>query len=202
MTGSQVGRPRTRPWRVQVRNGLLAALGSALLGTFASAAPPVRGMAYTAVRAPDPKQLLKQIKASGPKAVLDTLRRDQWPPILQRIESGDAAWLDVAVALDGTADADLAGSLTLAVGVALLKAPRKVLGLLGGAMPVDAVCGFPDLGDPRTNTQKKVVHYLTARANAVRKLSGAPDPQIRTDCLAVLDRRLRDVTGPDGPFSH
>jgi hypothetical protein len=193
---------RPWPWRVQLRIGLLAALGSALLGTFASAAPPMRGMVFPATRAPDPKQLLRQINAKGAKAVLDTLRRDQWSPILQRIETGDTAWLDVAVALDGTADADLAGSLTLAVGVALAKAPRKVLGILGGAMPVDAVCGFPDLGDPRTNTQKKVVHYLTARANAVRKLSSAPDPQVRTDCLAVLDRRLRDVTGPDGPFSH
>jgi len=134
--------------------------------------------------------------------VLDTLRRDQWPPILQRIETGDTAWLNVAVALDGTADADLAGSLTLAVGVALVKAPRTVLGILGGAMPVDAVCGFPDLGDPRTNTQKKVLHYLTARESAVRKLKSVPDPQVRNDCLAVLDRRLRDVAGPDGPFSH
>lgn len=201
MTGSQGGRPRTRPWRAQVRIGLLAALGSALFGTFASAAPPVRGVLLP-VRAPDPKQLLRQIKASGPKAVLDTLRRDQWPPILQRIETGDTAWLNVAVALDGTADADLAGSLTLAVGVALVKAPRTVLGILGGAMPVYAVCGFPDLGDPRTNTQKKVLHYLTARESAVRKLKSVPDPQVRNDCLAVLDRRLRDVAGPDGPFSH
>ncbi|HXN11350.1 MAG TPA: hypothetical protein VN859_08910 [Steroidobacteraceae bacterium] len=202
MTGSPGGRPRARPWRTQVQIGLLAALGSAFLGTLASAAPPPRGMAFPVLRVPDPKQLLRQIKASGPKAVLDTVRPEQWPPILKDIETGDTAWLDVAVALDGTADADLAGSLTLAVGVALAKAPRKVLGILDGAMPVDAVCGFPDLGDPRTNTQQKVLHYLNARESAVRKLSGAVDPQVRNDCLAVLDRRLRDVTGPDGPFSH
>ena len=78
--------------------------------------------------------------------MLDTLPPEQWPLMLKEIETGDATWLDVAVAFDGTADADLAGSLTLAVGVALANAPRKVLSILGGAMPIEAVCGFPGPG--------------------------------------------------------
>jgi hypothetical protein len=181
---------------------LLAALGYVCLASVAATALPARGAAPATVRVPDPKLLLRQIKANGAKAVLDGLRPEQWPPMITDIESGDPAWLDVAVALEGTADADLAGSLTLAVGVALAYAPRKVLSIVGDAMPVDAVCGFPDLGDPRTNTQQKVIRYLDARERAVRKLRGTSDQQVRDDCLAVLDRRRRDVTGPDGPFSH
>src|ERR1700690_1694202 len=119
MTGSPGGRPRARPWRTQVQLGLLAALGSAFLGTLPSAAPPPRGMTFPVLRVPDPKQLLRQIKASGPKDVLDSGPPEQWPPNPKDIETGDTAWLDVAVALAATADADLAGSLTLAVGVAL-----------------------------------------------------------------------------------
>jgi hypothetical protein len=202
MTGFQGGLPRTRAQRTRARFGLLAVIGYACWAALANAAPPVHGTAPAAARALDPKLLLRQIKASGAKTVLDTLPPEQWTPMLKEIETGDATWLDVAVAFDGTADADLAGSLTLAVGVALANAPRKVLSILGGAMPIEAVCGFPDLGDPRTNTQAKVIRYLDAREHAVRKLGGTFDRQVRDDCLAVLDRRGRDVTGPDGPFSH
>jgi hypothetical protein len=191
-----------RAQRVRLCTGLLAAWGCAGLLAAASAAVPSHGLAAPAVRVPDPKLLLRQIKAEGAKAVLDTLRAEQWPLMLKDIESGEASWLDVAVAFDGTADADLAGSLTLAVGVALANAPRKVLSILGGGMPVDAVCGFPDLGDPRTNTQQKVVQYLDVRARVIRRLSGTVDRQLREDCLAVLDRRRHDVLSPDGPFSH
>jgi hypothetical protein len=190
---------------VRLGTVVLAALSCAGLASLADAALPAHGTALPAVRIPDPKLLLRQIRISGPKAVLDTLRPEQWPLMLRRIENGEPAWLDVAVAFDGTADADLAGSLTLAVGVALAPAPRKVLGILGGGMPVDAVCGFPDLGDPRTNTQQKVVQYLDVRARAVRHLGSAGgkiDPQVRADCLAELERRRHDVLSPDGPFSH
>lgn len=177
-------------------------MAGAWVSTYAQAAAAGHNAAPAPVRAPDPKLLLRQIKAQGAKAVLDTLRAEQWPLMLKDIEGGDATWLDVAVAFDGTADADLAGSLTLAVGVALAKAPRKVLSILGGGMPVDAVCGFPDLGDPRTDTQEKVIQYLDARARAIRKLGGKVDPQVREDCLAVLDRRRQNVLSPDGPFSR
>ncbi len=161
-----------------------------------------RSQTPSPLRVPDPKLLLRQIKADGPKAVLDSVRAEQWPLVLKKIETGATPWLDVAVALDGTGDADLSGSLTLAVGVALASAPRQVLSILGDGMPVEAVCGFPDMADPRTNSQQKVVLYLDARARAVRRLSGAQGKQVREDCLAVLDRRRRDVLSPDGPFSH
>jgi hypothetical protein len=200
MTGLQAALPRAQQTRTRVR--LLAVLGWACLVTLSGAALPARGASALAVRIPDPKLLLRQIQQTGAKAVLDTLHFDQWPPMIRKIETGDASWLDVAVALDGTADAEIAGSLTLAVGVALANAPRKVLSILGDGMPVDAVCGFPDLGDSRTNTQEKVIRYLDARVRAVRKLGGTVDRQVRDDCLAVLDRRRRDVLSPDGPFSH
>jgi hypothetical protein len=202
MTGFQGGLPRTRAQRTRARIALLALIGCACVAALANPALPAHSTAPAAARAPDPKLLLRQIKASGAKTVLDSVRPEQWAAMLKQIETGDTAWLDVAVAFDGTADADLAGSLTLAVGVALANAPRKVLSILGGAMPIEAVCGFPDLADPRTNTQAKVIHYLDARERAVRKLGGALDRQVRDDCLAVLDRRRGDVTGPDGPFSH
>ena len=146
--------------------------------------------------------MLRQIKAVGPRAVLDSVRAEQWPLMLKKIETGAAPWLDVAVALDGTGDADLSGSLTLAVGVALANAPRKVLSVLGDGMPVEAVCGFPDMGDPRTNSQQKVVEYLDARARAVRKLYGTQGKHVREDCMAVLYRLRSDVLSPEGPFSH
>jgi hypothetical protein len=200
MTGSQARHPRAQRSRQHIR--LLAVLGCACISTLAGAATPTHGAAAAVARIPDPKLLLRQIQLNGAKAVLDTLHFDQWPPIIRNIESGDPSWIDVAVAFDGTADAEIAGSLTLAVGVALVNAPRKVLSVLGDGMPVDAVCGFPDLGDSRTNTQQKVIRYLDLRAAAVRKLSGKFDRQLRDDCLAVLDRRRHDVLSPDGPFSH
>jgi hypothetical protein len=212
MQGFQGGRARIPAWRTRRRGRLLPAFAIAIacagLGPFAGAAmaprPSVstRGPTTTPTRVPDPKLLLRQVKAVGPRVVLDSVRADQWPLMLKKIETGAAPWLELAVALNGTGDADLSGSLTLAVGVALANAPRKVLSVLGDGMPVEAVCGFPDMSDPRTNSQQKVVQYLDARARAVRKLYGTQGKQVREDCLAVLDRRRRDVLSPDGPFSH
>jgi hypothetical protein len=206
--GARARIPARRAWRARRGGALLLAIAYAGVAPFASAAmaprPSVspRSPTPAPLRAPDPKLLLRQIKADGPKAVLDSVRAEQWPLMLKKIETGSTPWLDLAVALDGTGDADRSGSLTLAVGVALASAPRQVLSILGDGMPVEAVCGFPDMGDPRTNSQQKVVQYLDARARAVRRLHGAQGKQVREDCLAVLDRRRRDVLSPDGPFSH
>jgi hypothetical protein len=150
----------------------------------------------------DPAALLKEIRTNGAQQVATKLKDTEWPSLVQGVETGADPWLRVAVALHPATDAGLSESLVLAAGVALAWAPKEVLILGARELSVTGICGYPDMSDPRTDSQDKVVAYLNVRIDAVTKVSDAKAAPLRSACLSELNKTKADVTRPDGPFSR
>jgi len=150
----------------------------------------------------DPNTLASEIQTRGAKAVASKLSSQQWVDVVKGVETGTRPWLQVAKALHQVTDAGYSESLSLAAGVALARAPRDVLLITAQEFSIEALCGYPDMTDARTNTQAKVVGYLDARIVAVSELSNADVADLRTQCLDVLNKTKHDATRPDNPFSH
>ena len=111
----------------------------------------------------EPVTMMKRINGEGQARVISGLNDAQWADLVKGVESGNRSWLTVASRLHSAADAGASESLTLAAGVALVLAPADVLSILIPEMPVKAVCGLPDLTDPRTDTLTKTIGYLNDR---------------------------------------
>jgi hypothetical protein len=90
--------------------------------------------------------------------------------------------------------------LTVAAGVALAKAPRKVLSVAVPALSVEEVCGLPDLSDLRFATKAKANHYLDARIAAVDRLNEPAIAELKLACLKALRDAKQVIAAPDGPF--
>jgi hypothetical protein len=150
----------------------------------------------------DPVVLLQKIKTTGPDAVYkQDLTGVKWITLLKKIENGGRSWLEVAAAIYPATDGGSAYELTLAAGIALARNPRDVLLLTVPRMSIEGVCGFPDMADPKTDTQQKVVAYLDARINAVNRLTEPDVAALRMQCLRTLENTKRQVLSPKGPFS-
>lgn len=173
----------------------LGALASAFLTLSITVAGPVDSSL-------DPAALIKEIGAKGAKPVVDELKGQEWPLVIKGIETGAKPWLRVAVALHPATDGGLAESLVLAAGVALARAPGDVLVISGRELSIEGVCGYPDMTDPRTDSQTKVQAYLDARIEGVKALSDANLAALQTRCLSELNKTRLEVARPDGPFSR
>ena len=177
------------------------AVGVLILVVFAIGSAPAASAAVAA-KPLDPSALVKRIAERGAVAVYGEVRGDeQWEAVLTGIESGNRDWLRFAVAIHPATDGGYSEMLSWAAGVALLKAPANVLEIAGPDLPLESVCGYPDMGDARTDTQAKVVSYLDSRTRAVEKLHVDALASKRDRCLAELARTRTDVSGSHGPFS-
>jgi len=150
----------------------------------------------------DPVALLNKIKTTGADAVYKKdLTGERWITLLRKIENGEKSWLEVAAAIYPATDGGSAHELNLAAGIALAHNPRDVLLLTVPRMPIEGVCGFPDMADTKTSTQQKVVAYLDARINAVSKLTGPDMKVLGKQCFQILESTKREALSPKGPFS-
>jgi hypothetical protein len=116
---------------------LLAALILAVaLDAPASAVQPAR---------PSAEALLHQIERQGGRTVLWNLWQDDkaFDAVIEGIESGDPAWLDVAVRLRPFSDAGASESIDYAVASLLPRAPRRVLSLVGHGFEIRHICTSP-----------------------------------------------------------
>jgi len=147
-----------------------------------------------------PSALLVQIKERGAKAVFEGLDPSAWGQILAGVESGKRQWLEVAVAIYPATDAGPSVMLIQSGGVALVRAPKDVLTILVPTHPIQGICGYPEMGDERTDTKEEVLAYLRARSQQVETLKGKDIQAKRSECLKVLAATERDVLRPDGPF--
>jgi hypothetical protein len=127
--------------------------------------------------------------------------QDEWNAVLGRIETGDKDWLKVAVAFYQVSDAGPAEMLIYATGVALAKSPHNALAIAAPAMSIEGVCGYPDMADPRFETKKQTLAYLDARIDAVSNLNQKDISDRKEQCLEMLHKTRKEVSGPKGPFS-
>jgi hypothetical protein len=163
---------------------------------------PFVPLAAFAGKALESSAVMKQIQERGAEQTARELwSSGRWNELIEKIETGEKRWLEVAKALRPGTDAGASEMLHLAAGVALVRSPREVLLLLGPGMSLEAVCGFPDMADNRYKTQKQTVQYLDARIEAVKKLSGPDIASLRDQCLVHLNNTKTEVLSPRGPFS-
>ena len=91
---------------------------------------------------PTPEALVAEVKRDGPRAVVSRLWADEklFEAVLNRIESGEGQWLDVARHLRPGSDAGASESLDHAVALALPRAPSRVLPLIGAEFRLGSIC--------------------------------------------------------------
>jgi hypothetical protein len=147
-------------------------------------------MTHTACRAagsPTPTSILATINLIGPRQTIIGLdKRGQWEEILNRISSGQKAWIALVPRLRAGSDAGSSEDLTISLAAALPKNPAAVLHVIGpDSDPVlgpSRVCGIPFIEQPKRQAalyERQVVMALKAVA--------APDLMVaRQKCLGVL----------------
>ena len=71
-----------------------------------------------------------------------------------------------------------------------------MLSVWGAYNGVEGVCGYPDLSDPKTDTQRKATAYIDARVHAVSKLH----TPLAQECLKVLNHSREEILSKNDPF--
>ena len=91
-----------------------------------------------------PEHIDGEIESHGARTTIEKLQGSQaWEESLQRIEEGDAEWLELAARLKTGADASSAVELDFSVARALKNNPQGVLKLLEGPFEAADVCTIP-----------------------------------------------------------
>lgn len=116
---------------------------------------------------PSAQALLGRIDKEGGRKVLSELltRDNELERVVSGIESGNASWLGVAVALRPFSDAAISLSLRYAVARALPKAPNQVLALVGHGFSVEDICTSPFIEPDPGVAQAYERHALAALIN-------------------------------------
>ncbi len=138
--------------------------------------------------------VLSEIKSGGATSVAKRIDADEsfGRSVMNGIETGDSAWLDVAERIT-PASAAAAASLSIALASALPHSPQRVLALLGPKYPVEDVCGIPYL-EPESTL---IIRYHDEAVSALGRVASAPLLPVRDACRTALDqareRRLERI---------
>jgi hypothetical protein len=147
-----------------------------MAGAVAAAAPKV-----------GPGELRTSLGRDGPQVTVRRLVAEhRWEAVLDRMGSGEAAWIALAPQLAPGTDAGSAEGLGVALAAALPKDPAAVLRAIdpqdGVVLGAHRVCASPFI-EPKPEF---VAHY---RREALAAVSGVREPKLRAvrdACLAVL----------------
>lgn len=156
------------------------------------------GHAVSSPMLPDATSLLAEIHGTGARQVIARLNAkpnpNAWDGVIERIRTGQQAWLDVAAVLAQDADAGSASDLKISLAYALVKNPEGVLKLTGsqGFLNITEVCGAPFI-EP---TDRFLKRYLAQARQAVARVDNPQSADRQAACLAQLDdaeRQLRSL---------
>jgi hypothetical protein len=128
--------------------------------------------------------VLSEIKLGGAANVAKRIDADEsfGRSVMNGIETGDSAWLQVAANITPASGA-AAASLSIALASALPRSPERVLALLGPRYPVEDVCGIPFLKPDST----LVVSYHDEAVAALGRVRSVPLTSVRDACRLELD---------------
>jgi hypothetical protein len=124
-----------------------------------------------------PEQIEAQVQREGGRATIDALARNEavWGEILSDIESGQSKWLHVALLLKPFSDAGFSEDLNYSVALALSKAPRRVLALIGHGFKLEEVCtspfNEPEPGIAESYEQKALKVLAMVREPSLKELA-------------------------------
>ena len=136
-----------------------------------------------------PEAIDRDIEQHGARAVVHRLLANgDYERVMDRIDTGDARYVALALKLAPGADAGAAEELPIALAFALPRNPRAVLAVLGpNGFPVEDVCSAPFIED----TVKDIPGYIR---RAERAVSAVDDPKLaktRDACLTQLSQAQR-----------
>ncbi len=138
---------------------------------------------------PSASDLEVQIRANGAQATVRKLwaTSPEWDILLRRIESGDSAWVKVAVALKPGSDAGSAETLKQAVSLSIQKAPEQFLSIAWPAFGQEACHDLQIEPSPQQHVQ-----FMDATRKALSSVSDDTLTSRRDACLEALqgNRRL------------
>ncbi|MFP6562318.1 hypothetical protein WJ542_29055 [Paraburkholderia sp. B3] len=141
-----------------------------------------------------PSQLDQEIHTRGAKATVQALdRRGMFDTVLDRIATGNTAWVRLASGLAQGTDAGDSTGLTVALATALPKNPAVVLAALNDGPVINpaAVCGVPFI-EP---SAQEVREYLDRTIPAVTRVKPSDRVPFRTQCLEALHHIQNPVAG-------
>jgi len=141
---------------------------------------------------PTPHQVDQSIRTHGARQTVRSLEaRKQFDAVLDRISTGNVAWVGLAPALAKGTDAGDSEGLTVALATALPKNPGAVMAILddGSIIGVNAVCGLPFI-EP---THQEANDYLARAIPAVTAVAPSSRVPRRTACLDALHRAQESV---------
>ena len=129
--------------------------------------------------------VLSEIKLGGAADVAKRIDANEsfGRSVMNGIETGDSAWLEVADKIapaSGAAEA----SLAIALASALPHSPERVLSLLGPKYPVEDICSIPFLKPEPA----MITSYHDEAVTALGRVRSVPLTKVRDACVATLDR--------------
>ena len=129
--------------------------------------------------------VLSEIKLGGAADVAKRIDANEsfGRSVMNGIETGDSAWLEVADKITPASGA-AAATLSIALASALPHAPARVLSLLGPKYPVDDVCSIPFLKPEPT----LITSYHDEAVAALGRVGSVQLIPVRDACVAALDR--------------
>jgi hypothetical protein len=158
------------------------------------------GLAYSANSIPQgvyskPTAILDEIKSKGARAVVSELYDDQnvWQSMLQKIASGNLAWLKVAVALHPVSDAGSSEMLTLAVGEALENDPKNVFKIALGSFKLGNICSGPDVDDARYDSYELSMKAINRRIKKVAAIKDQSLMNTSKECTQYLEKSRKGI---------
>lgn len=154
-----------------------------------------------ATPAPSSRAILAEIMRIGAKATVEELskggRRTQFDSVLDRIGSGDPAWIALAPKLATGTDGEASEGLGIALAEALPKNPGAVLRTIDPGNPLilgpARVCGMPFIEPSRGFLRR----YRTRALKALAQMRDPAVEQMKVTCISIL--RGADGTGRSDP---
>jgi hypothetical protein len=125
-----------------------------------------------------------RIRAQGVKLVVAEFVKQpaQWEQVLNRVQSGDPAWLQVAVVMKAGTDGGLTASLDQAVSLAIQNNPTGVLELTPKGFSIGTICQDRQI---EPTPQQHAAFLLHTRA-ALEKISRKDLVAAKKACLSEL----------------
>jgi hypothetical protein len=143
----------------------------------------------------DPQATIHEVSRRGASEVVAELSNQErkWYYVMDKIATGEQAWLKVAVVLRPGSDAGSTEEIFEALGQALKTNPKEVLGLISKDFPLEYVCSWPVVGTPPCTTYELCLKEIEDRQKSVMSVSSRNLRDLCKRCLSSLENGKRQI---------
>ena len=129
------------------------------------------------------------------KAHRFALHRDPWKTLLEKVSSGDLAWMKIAVVLYDQADAGLSDMLGVVLGDFITHNPRELLmatqKIHAKPTAIGAICRDFTLDTTPPYNPANDIATLTARAEAVKSVTDVSLAAASAKCISAIESTIK-----------